>query len=73
MGKCPDKRDCLSVFIEIMKDESYWLAHTALQAVARMECGGLLPVYEWLWEKYYHDSVMRSNLKIAFQTNGRVI
>lgn len=71
MGLCRDKRDYLSVFIDLMKGESYWLAHTALQAVSRMECRELLPVYEWMWEKYGMDSVMRSNLKIAFQANGR--
>lgn len=70
MGSCPDKMEYLPVFEALMRGKSYWLAHTALQAVARTKCPKLLETYKWMWETYKNDSIMKSNLKIAFQTNG---
>lgn len=55
---------------ELMRGESYWLAHTALQAVFRSKCRKLDDTYLWMWEKYKTDRMMSANLKIAFQTNG---
>lgn len=70
VGTCGDKMDYISQLIKLMRGDSYWLAHTALQAAARTESRELLDTYEWMWEKYQSDQVMCSNLKIAFQTNG---
>lgn len=70
MGRAGDKMNCLEHFIEFMKSDSYWTAHTALQAMARTKCGELLETYEWMWNKYKEDKTMVSNLEIAFQTNG---
>jgi len=70
MGKAGDKINCLEYFIEFMKSDSYWIAHSALQAVARTACPELMETYEWMWDKYKDDKIMHSNLIIAFQTNG---
>lgn len=70
MGTCIDKMDYRGMFAELMRGESYWMAHTALQAVAGTPDPELLGTYEWMWERYGTDSVMRANLVIAFKTNG---
>lgn len=70
MGKCPDKMDYISLFRELMQGESYWLAHTALQAVSGTPCAELVETYKWMWEKYEEDKTMCSNLRIAFRTCG---
>ena len=70
MGTCADKMDYTGLFIELMRGESYWMAHTALQAVAKTPAPELSDTYKWMWTKYETDSVMRSNLEIAFKTNG---
>lgn len=70
MGACPDKTDFLPLFIGLMRGPSYWLAHTALQAMLRTPCQELLETYEWMWEKYKDDKVMRNNLLAAFKTYG---
>lgn len=53
-----------------MRGPSYWLAHTALQAVAKTPCKELLKTYEWMWEAYRDDKMIRSNLRIAFEAQG---
>ena len=70
MGKAADKLRCLESFIGWMRGDSYWLAHTALQAMARTASEHLLETYEWMWSKYNHDERMKSNLRIAFKANG---
>lgn len=70
MGCCPDRMDFLPLFKALMRGDSYWLAHTALQAVAKTPCMELLETYEWMWDKYKRDKVMRSNLMIAFKNLG---
>ena len=70
MGCCPDRMDFLPLFKALMRGDSYWLAHTALQAVAKTPCMELLETYEWMWDKYKGDKVMRSNLVIAFKNLG---
>lgn len=55
---------------ELMRGESYWLAHTALQAVFRTKCSKLNDTYLRMREKYKTDKMMIANLKVAFQTNG---
>ena len=70
MGCCPDRMDFLPLFKALMRGDSYWLAHTALQAVAKTPCMELLETYEWMWDKYKGDRVMRSNLVIAFKNLG---
>lgn len=70
MGKCPDKLDFTDLFASLMQGEDYWLAHAALQAMARTPCGKLTDTYEWMWRRYEGDSMMRSNLQIAFESNG---
>lgn len=70
IGACDDKMDYVTELSELMRGESYWLAHTALQAVFRIKCSKLNDTYLWIWEKYKTDKVMRANLKAAFQTNG---
>lgn len=57
-------------FINIMYGPSYWLAHTALQAIFQSKSSFLVEAYEWMWKKYKDDSIMRSNLQIAFESNG---
>lgn len=70
MGKAKDKRSCLDHFISFMREDSLWVAHSALQAVAGVASPELVPTYEWMWDKYRHDEMMRSNLIIAFEANG---
>ncbi len=70
MGRCADKTDFLPLFIELMQGPSYWLAHTALQAVAKTPCKELLKTYEWMWEAYRDDKMIRSNLRAAFEAQG---
>ena len=70
IGTCDDKMNYVRELSELMRGESYWLAHTALQAVFRSKCRGLDDTYLWMWEKYKTDRMMSANLKIAFQTNG---
>lgn len=72
MGKATDRMDYLELFIRWMRGDSYTPAHTALQAMARTVCEELLDTYEWMWIKYNADECMRSNLRIAFETNGRI-
>ena len=70
IGTCDDKMNYVRELSELMRGESYWLAHTALQAVFRSKCRKLDDTYLWMWEKYKTDRMMSANLKIAFQTNG---
>lgn len=70
MGRAGDKMDCLEHFIHFMKSDSYWIAHTALQAMAGTKSDKLLETYEWMWNRYKEDKTMAANLEIAFQTNG---
>lgn len=70
IGTCDDKMNYVRELSELMRGESYWLAHTALQAVFRIKCRELDDTYLWMWEKYKTDRMMSANLKIAFQTNG---
>lgn len=64
-GDCDDTLDYMEQFIAWMKGDSYWIAHTALQAMIRTksEDAKLRRTYEWMWEKYKDDKVMRSNLE----------
>ena len=64
MGHCKDAERYLDCFIGYMRGESYWLAHTALQAMIRsgIKTPALMETYLWMKEKYKHDSTMRSNL-----------
>ena len=70
MGKAKDKMRYLECFIHFMKGDSYWHAHAALQAVSKTECPELMEPYRWMWDRYKEDRVMRSNLIVAFRTNG---
>jgi len=70
MGKCEDAKDYLDDFICWMKEDALWIAHAALQAVANIPSKKLIPIYEWMWEKYQDDPMMTNNLRIAFQKNG---
>lgn len=70
MGGCPDKEACIPLFAALMRDESWEVALNALQAVSRVPCDRLLETYEWMWEKYQGDKIMRSNLLVAFKTQG---
>lgn len=69
IGTCDDKMDFVKELSELMRGESYWLAHTALQAVFRTKCSKLDDTYLRMREKYKTDKMMSANLKIAFQTN----
>ncbi|MBS5166073.1 MAG: SMI1/KNR4 family protein [Butyricicoccus sp.] len=66
----PDRLEAVDTLAHFMRNGSYWVAHTALQAVSRTPCRRLEPVYLEMWERYHADTYMASNLKIAFQTNG---
>ena len=66
----PDKMEAIDTLSHFMRNGSYWVAHTALQAVFHTPCRRLEPVYLEMWERYHEDSCMAANLKIAFQTNG---
>lgn len=57
--------------IHIEKSEDYWIAHTALQAMANQKHERLTPVYQWMNEKYKEDQTMQSNLRMAME-NCRV-
>ena len=70
MGQAPDMQEHLEPFIAAMEQGSYWVAHAALQAVSRLRSEKLHPVLLKMWEKYRKDDCMRSNLKVAFETNG---
>ena len=70
MGGCPDKEACIPLFAALMRDESWDVALNALQAVAKLPCAGLLETYEWMWEKYQGDKIMRNNLLVAFKAQG---
>ncbi|MBL1226131.1 SMI1/KNR4 family protein [Enterococcus sp. BWR-S5] len=66
-------KDCmtyLNEFILWMDEESYWVAHAALQGMAREQHPKLVDAYYRMWEKYSTDQTMRSNLVIAFENNG---
>lgn len=67
MGTCPDKMNCACEFKKLMRQEDYWLAHTALQAVSSSGCKEFLDTYEWMWEKYHGDKTMEANLITAFK------
>lgn len=70
MGKAEDALDYVDNFIEWMKSEDYWIAHTALQAMSHKKHEKLMPVYRWMDEKYKEDSTMQSNLRIAMKNCG---
>lgn len=64
MGNCEDAENYIEEFIILMQGESYWLAHTALQAVIRrkLDSPELRETFRWMKIKYEHDSVMQNNL-----------
>ncbi|MDE6675573.1 MAG: hypothetical protein K2K19_12330, partial [Acetatifactor sp.] len=70
LGKSRDALDYVDLFIEWMKSEDYWIAHTALQAMSHKRHKKLMPVYQWMDEKYKSDSTMQSNLRIAMKNCG---
>jgi len=70
ISKANDKMDYIEQFISWMHCDSYWIAHAALQGMAKEKNEKLLEAYRWMWEKYKNDSTMRSNLEIAFKNNG---
>lgn len=70
ISKAVDKMDYLDEFISWMRCDSYWIAHTALQGMAKEKNEKLLETYKWMWDKYHNDSIMRSNLEVAFRNNG---
>lgn len=70
MGGCPDKEACIPLFAALMRDESWDVALNALQAVSKLPCAELLETYEWMWEKYQGDRIMRNNLLVAFKAQG---
>lgn len=46
IGTCDDKMNYVRELSELMRGESYWLAHTALQAVFRSNAGSLtIPIF----------------------------
>lgn len=70
MGKAKDALDYVDDFIEWMRSEDYWIAHTALQSMSHKRHEKLMPVYRWMEEKYKEDSIMQSNLRIAVKSCG---
>lgn len=70
MGQAPDMQEHLEPFAAAMEQGPYWVAHAALQAVSHLRSEKLHPVLLKMWEKYHKDDCMRSNLKVAFKTNG---
>lgn len=70
ISKAVDKMDYLDKFILLMRCDSYWIVHTALQGMAKEKNEKLLETYKWMWNKYHNDSMMRSNLEVAFRNNG---
>ena len=70
MGKAEDALDYVDNFIEWMRSEDCWIAHTALQAMSHKKHEKLMPVYRWMDEKYKEDSTMQSNLRIAMKNCG---
>lgn len=70
MGKAEDALDYVDFFIEWMKSEDYWIAHAALQAMAHRKHEKLMPVYQWMKEKYKADRTMQNNLRIAMENAG---
>ncbi|MGL4695560.1 SMI1/KNR4 family protein [Enterococcus larvae] len=65
-----DHMDYLNEFILWMESDSYWVAHAALQGMAREQHPELVKAYYQMWERYSNDQMMRSNLVIAFENNG---
>ena len=70
MGNAEDALDYVDLFIEWMKSEDYWIAHAALQAMSHKRHEKLMPVYQWMDEKYKSDSTMQNNLRIAMKNCG---
>lgn len=70
MGNAADALAYVELFIEWMKSEDYWIAHTALQAMSHKRHEKLMSVYRWMDEKYKEDSTMQSNLRIAMKNCG---
>lgn len=70
ISNAKDRMDYLDKFILWMDEGSYWVAHAALQGMAREEHSKLVEAYYRMWEKYHEDQMMRSNLVIAFKNNG---
>lgn len=70
ISKADDKMNYLDQFISWMHCDSYWIAHAALQGMAKEKNQKLLETYKWMWNKYQNDSTMRSNLNVAFRNNG---
>ena len=71
MGKCKDVNEYIDEFITLMKNDSYWLVHSALQAAidAGFKCQKIMECYEWLAEKYKDNSMIRNNLSRVLKTN----
>ena len=67
MGNCEDAETYIEQFIILMRGDSYWLAHTALQAVIRrnLDSPELRETFHWMKIKYENDSVMQNNLSHA--------
>ena len=69
MGCCPDRMDFLPLFKALMRGTpTGW--PTPPSSRGKVACMELLETYEWMWDKYKGDKVMRSNLVIAFKNLG---
>lgn len=64
MGNCEDVENYVDYFIKFMRGDSYWMAHTALQAMIKRKLNSpvLRETYEWMREKYKSDKCMQANL-----------
>lgn len=67
MGRARDALDYVDLFIQWMQSEDFYVAQTALQAMAHQKHDKLMPVYLWMQEKYEANSVMQNNLRIAME------
>ena len=54
-------------FIEWMKSEDYWIAHTVLQAMANKKHEKLMLVYQWMNDRYKEDTTVQSNQWVAMK------
>lgn len=65
MGQCADVSEYIDDFILLMREDSYWIVHTALQSAKRagLQSPELTNHYQWMKEKYRDDEMMMNNLK----------
>lgn len=70
IGNAKDRMDYINEFILWMDEDAYWVAHAALQGMAHEQHPKLVEAYYRMWDRYHEDQTMRSNLVIAFKTNG---